>query len=41
MFTGGKDMEKYEPLEIEVTVFEEEDVITTSGGDEITTWPIP
>lgn len=24
-------MEKYEPLEIEVTVFEEEDVITTSG----------
>ncbi len=26
-------MEKYEKLEMEVIVFEEEDVITTSGGD--------
>ncbi len=26
-------MEKYENLEIEVTIFDTEDVITTSGGD--------
>ena len=27
-------MEKYESLEMEVIIFESEDVITTSGGDE-------
>ena len=30
-------MEKYEPVEMEVIVFESEDVITTSGGDDIVT----
>ncbi len=30
-------MEKYEKLEIEVIVLEEEDVITTSGGSDIET----
>lgn len=30
-------MEKYEALEMEVIVFESEDVITASGGDDTTT----
>ena len=30
-------MEQYESLEIEVITFESEDIITTSGEDDITT----
>ena len=33
-----KTMEKYEDLEIEVVVFDAEDVIITSGGDDVGEW---
>ncbi len=33
MMKGAMKMEKYEELEIEIIEFDNEDVITTSGGD--------
>ena len=31
-------MEKYEPAEVQIVLFESEDVITTSSGDTDTDW---
>ena len=31
-------MEKYEPAEVQIVLFESEDVITTSNGDTDTEW---